>query len=603
MRRSEYPRPNFVRDNWQNLNGTWDFAFDDNNVGHKEKWYKNPCFDLKIEVPFAFQSKLSKINVQEFHDRVWYRRKFKVNKKSADNRIILHIGACDYESEVYINGELVKTHIGGHSSFKVDITDYLNYEEEEIVIFAYDNSTDEFIPRGKQYWKEKNESIYYTRTTGLWQTVWLEEVNEIHVNKVKMTSDIDTGLLYVDLNLSKEADVKLGVKVFDKDELIANNLYSLNGINTKFVLDIFQNKIMNTVTHHRGKTWSPENPYLFDIEFTLYQNEEVIDKVKSYFGMRKIHVQEGVVYLNNRPYYQKLILDQGYYEDGLLTAPTDQDLINDILLAKEMGFNGCRKHQVVSDPRFLYHADRLGFLVWGEMANCANFSTDYIGNFINEWEEVIQRDYNHPSIVCWVPLNESWGTPNIDINSLEQHLSLTLYNLTKSIDKTRLVVSNDGWEHTVSDLCTIHNYNHGGPNESTKHQVYAEALQNKENILSYMPAGRNIYAGSFKYRGEPILLTEFGGITFDNSINGWGYSSVKDEATFLKEYERLINAIKASDCIVGFCYTQLTDVFQEKNGLLTFDRKFKADPKEIKKINDHLPLMAKKQKSKNRFEV
>lgn len=593
VKRKEYPRPNLVRKNWQNLNGKWEFAFDDGNIGHQEKWYKKHNFDLEIEVPFAFQSKLSRINIQSFHDRAWYRRKFNVDKKNG-KRVILHIGACDYESEVYINQELVKTHIGGNSSFKVDITDFLNYQEEEIVIFAYDSSTNEFIPRGKQYWKEKNESIFYTRTTGLWQTVWLEEVSEIHIDNLKMTPDIDKGLLDVTLNLSKKSEVSLKVKVSDNKEVIVENKYQINADETNFVLDIFQKSIANSSVHDHGKTWSPEHPHLYDIEFTIYHQGELVDEVKSYFGMRKIHVEDGVIFLNNRPYYPKLILDQGYYEDGLLTAPSDDDLINDILLSKGMGFNGCRKHQVVSDPRFLYHADRLGYLVWGEMANAANFSPNYISNIVNEWMEIVNRDYNHPSIIAWVPLNESWGVPNINENSQEQHLSLALYNVTKSLDKTRLVVSNDGWEHTISDLCTIHNYAHGNSNEIEKHKVYENSLKNKENILSYLSAGRNIYAGNFSYRGEPIVLSEYGGINFVNSKDGWGYSSVKDENELIQEYQRLINAIKASDCIKGFCYTQLTDVFQEKNGLLTFDRKFKVDPKAIKKINDSVAKIARK---------
>jgi hypothetical protein len=287
------------------------------------------------------------------------------------------------------------------------------------------------------------------------------------------------------------------------------------------------------------------------------------------------------------------VLDQGYFEKGILTAPSDEDLVNDILLSKEMGFNGCRKHQVVSEPRFLFHADKLGYIVWGEMANAANYNYDYVTRITNEWMEIVKRDYNHPSIVAWVPLNESWGVPNIAYSTYEQNHSLALYHLTKSLDKTRFVISNDGWEMTKTDICAIHNYNHGSVDELEKQKAYEKSLKTKDDLLTYIPAGRNIYVKGFIHEGEPFMLTEFGGIAFVNGDNGWGYTKVANQDDFIKEYERMILAIGRSESLVGFCYTQLTDVYQEKNGLLTFDRKFKIDPKTVKKINNMLPFMMK----------
>lgn len=587
--RQEYPRPSFVRSNWLNLNGTWDFRFDDDNKGFKEKWYIDTQFDLKIAVPFCFQSKLSKINVNDFHDRVWYKRRFKVEEKFKNKRVLLHIGACDYESEIFINHQSVIKHIGGQTSFFVDITDYLNYEEEEIVIYAYDPSTDQFIPRGKQYWKKENEGIWYTRTTGIWQTVWLEFVDDIYIDHVRMTPDIDLGILNLEMYLSKEDDLQLQVIVKDKGNVIINNQYQIKSNNSKFNLDIFQNCVFNSNTHHYGKLWSPESPYLFDIEFKLISNNKAVDYVKSYFGMRKIHQKDGLIYLNNRPYYQKLVLDQGYFEDGLLTAPSDEDFIRDIQLAKAMGFNGCRKHQKVEDPRFLYHADKLGFLVWGEMANSANFNFEYVNRMVKEWMNVIRRDYNHPCIVTWVPMNESWGVPNLPTSHHERNHILSLYHLTHSLDDTRLVISNDGWEMVTTDICAIHNYAHGNKTEEEKQAKFVKDLSDKETMIRSMPAGRKIYLDGFTNEGVPVMLTEFGGISFNNS-DGWGYSSVDKVESFIEEYSRLINAINRSSCIVGFCYTQLTDVFQEKNGLLTFDRKPKVDVEIIKSINDKISL-------------
>lgn len=585
MRRKEYPRPIFRREEWQNLNGIWDFEFDDENRGHREKWHEGREFSLKINVPFCFQSELSGINTPDFHDHIWYRRKFQIDPKYRNKRVILNCGAIDYLSEIYINRQLVLRHRGGFSSFKADITDYLNHGEEEIVIYAWDPSADKTIPRGKQYWKPENEGIWYTRTSGIWQTVWLEFLEEVHLDAVRLTPDIDAGTLKVEATLSQSADANLEVRVFDLGVEILKEEFRFAGKKLDAEL-----KIPNLSSE---KLWSPENPHLYDIEFRVKKNGETFDLVRSYFGMRKIHAEGGLIYLNNEPYHQKLVLNQGYYEGGLLTAADDEDYVRDIVLAKKMGFNGCRKHQKVSDPRFLYHADRLGFLVWGEMANSFAFSFEYVERIVEEWISVVQRDYNHPCIVTWVPINESWGVPDVAQDPFQKNHILTMYHLTRSLDDTRLVISNDGWEMAKTDVCGIHNYLHGGEDDLEQQEVFEKALRTKESILNHFPAGRKIYIDGYRNEGEPIMLTEFGGISFQGS--GWGYTSVASGERFLNEYRRLLKAIKKSDCISGFCYTQLTDVFQEKNGLLTFSREPKVDPDKIREINAGFPAKQKEE--------
>jgi hypothetical protein len=327
----------------------------------------------------------------------------------------------------------------------------------------------------------------------------------------------------------------------------------------------------------RPALWAPEHPNLYDLRLELLDaGRRVLDTVESYFGMRKIEARDGKVFLNDRPYYQRLVLDQGYFPEGLLTAPTDADLRKDIELAKEMGFNGARKHQKIEDTRWLYWADTLGFLVWGEMANAYTYSLDYVRLITSEWQEAVRRDYNHPCIVAWVPMNESWGVPDLPSNPTQIEHLLTMYHLTHSLDRSRLVVSNDGWEHALTDLCTIHDYGDA--------EALARNYATHESSISAEPARRPIYVPGHGYQGEPILITEFGGIAFGGEEEGWGYTTVSDEEEFLERYDALITALLRSSVVQGFCYTQLTDVEQEINGLLTYDRKPKVELARIREI-------------------
>lgn len=330
--------------------------------------------------------------------------------------------------------------------------------------------------------------------------------------------------------------------------------------------------------HHVSHLWTPETPFLYDVEFKLLCDGVVMDKVKSYFGMRKISVENGKVCLNNRPYYMRLVLDQGYFPKGILTAPSDEALRKDIEMTKALGFNGARKHQKVEDPRYLYWCDKLGLIVWGEMANALDYSEDYVKKISVEWQEVIERDYNHPCILVWVPLNESWGVPKILTDSKQQQHALAMYHLTKSLDTTRLVVSNDGWEHVKTDLCTVHDY-------EWRSEILEQRYKTVENAIGEMPAGRQIFVGEYQYGGQPIFVSEFGGIAYKNlEENGWGYSGAENKEDFLNRLLSVVGPLQGSDIIQGFCYTQLTDVEQEMNGLLSFDRVPKVPIEEICKI-------------------
>lgn len=599
--RTEYPRPQFVRENWLSLNGSWQFAFDKEAKGLRAHWEKpEESLPLEIQVPFCPESKLSGIENKERHEHVWYKRKFTVPSQW-ENRIILHFGAVDYRARVFVNGQMVKEHTGGHVPFSVDITDNLINEsdaEQDLTVFVSDPSYDEGIPRGKQTWEDGSHGIWYTRTTGIWQSVWIEEVSSLHLDSVKMTPDIDKGMIRLELNLAgtsktnyRERDIYYAIEISFKDEMVAKDLvYVHDNLTAIREIDVFGQKSFNGLPHGSNRCWSPWNPNLFDIKIELFVDHEKVDTVTSYFGMRKVHLDNGQLYLNNQPYYLKLLLDQGYWPQGLMTAPTDEDYIKDIELSKAHGFNGCRKHQKVEDPRFMYWADKMGFLVWGEMAANSIYSDKAALRLQKEWAEVLLRDYNHPCIIAWVPFNESWGIPNIQNNLHQQAHTLSVYYMIKSIDQTRPVVNNDGWVMTKTDICAIHCYSHGNPDseaDTKKVEFFKRWTRDKELLLSDYAAGRPIFADGFQYEGQAIMLTEVGGIAYKNDESeSWGYTQAQDEDAYLKQLQHVFDNILQSPVVSGLCYTQTTDVEQETNGILTYDRKPKVDPAKVKAILD-----------------
>ncbi len=582
MPRPEYPRPQFVRAEWLNLNGTWGFDFDDRNAGLFDRWAFGRDFSRTITVPFCFESPQSGIGDTDFHNLAWYRRTFEIPEHWKGQRIFLNFGAVDYRAWVWVNGVFVTHHVGGHTPFQAEITHALREGENQIILRAEDMPLDLQQPRGKQFWEEKSRSIYYTRTSGIWQTVWLEPVGSVFLESARITPDIDAGAITVHYLVNRDSprdqsDKDLEIEVSFAGQVIATSVDPVRLTQRQAYRRI---ELPGFDAEH---LWSPEHPVLYDIVFRIKEGDRILDEVKSYFGMRKIAVQDDKVMLNNQPYYMKLVLDQGYFPDGIMTAPSDLDLRCDIELTKEMGFNGARKHQKIEDPRYLYWADHLGLLVWEEMPSRHTYTSRSISQIMSEWQEAIDRDYNHPCIVVWVPMNESWGTPRLKTEPTQRSHLLSLYHLTKSLDATRLVISNDGWEHAQSDLCTIHDYTYDEETLKARYASTAEALK-------FTPEDRGIYAPSFDYGGEPLVVSECGGIAYQRSDwEGWGYSCAISEVEFVELYSRIVSILLRSPIVQGFCYTQLTDVEQEINGLLTYDRRPKVPLETIRRINEGRP--------------
>jgi beta-galactosidase/beta-glucuronidase len=582
--RAEQPRPDFARRDWQTLNGRWQFEFDDRDEGLRARWFAGTKeFSRQILVPYTFQSKLSGIGETAFHDVVWYRRALQVPPAWNGRRILLNFGAADYEATVWVNGHEAGRHVGGHVGFGFDVTDLLQPGDNIVVVRILDPGTDRTIPRGKQYWQPKSEAIFYTRTTGLWQPVWIEAAGAIRIGRLRITPDIDRGTASVEVDLARSAQatpdatpeppVRLRLTASYKGTEQASLETSVPGDHAVAQLSLPGQHL-----------WSPEHPDLYELALEVLSGGTVVDRVDSYFGQRKVSTYDGKVYLNNRPYFLRLALDQGYWPDSILTPPSDEAIQYDIRMIKAFGLNGVRKHQKAEDPRWLYYADAMGVLVWGEMANAYEYSPAYVSRFVNEWQEVVARDYNHPSIVAWVPINESWGVPAILTNTEQQAHAITMYELTKSLDPMRPVVDNDGWEHTShTDLMTIHDYARTGEELSRK---YAGLEKDPARIPRN---GREALAQGARYNGAPFLLTEFGGIAFrigaKQAANEWGYSGVEPtREAFLARLDGLVKAVRANAVWAGYCYTQLTDVEQEINGLMTYDRKPKVEPETYKKI-------------------
>lgn len=574
--RPEYPRPQLARKEWMNLNGVWEFQFDDANLGLQERWASgHHKFSGTIVVPFCFETRKSGIGDPSFHECVWYRREVKVPEEWRGKRILLHFGAVDYKATVWVNGILVATHEGGHTPFECDITGALLDHEGNVVVRAWDPPTDRYIPRGKQHWEEKPAGIFYARTTGIWQTVWLEPVSRSYLESARITPHVD-GSVAVDIKtVNAEVSQFINAAVLRNGEVVATALCLIDGPRTTLALNVTDPEL-----------WSPETPNLYDLQLELHGSEGLIDSVESYFGYRFISTLGGRVILNGNPIYLKTALDQGYWPESNLTAPDDEAIQFDIRIAKEMGFNGVRKHQKVPDPRFLYWADKMGLLVSAEMANAYLFNEDSVGRMTREWIEVVNRDYNHPCIAIWVPVNESWGIPNImDVRQVA-HLK-ALYYLTKSLDGTRLVIDNDGWEHTeATDLFAIHDYTQTGEELLARYGPDKVPLTLKDKF--YLAPGHS-------YSGVPVFLSEFGGVAYilpEDRVkvpkDAWGYSAEDTPEAAIARIESLYKAIAQLPKIAGICYTQLYDVEQEVNGLMTYDRRLKFDSKEIARLNSLL---------------
>jgi beta-galactosidase/beta-glucuronidase len=576
--RPEYPQPQFQRADWRSLNGAWEFEFDDRNIGLDEQWAESGrAFSRSILVPFCFESALSGIGETGYHPYVWYRRAIAVPAEWRGRRVLLHFGAVDYKATVWVNGRYAGEHEGGHTPFRMDITRLLEPEDNAVTVRVEDHPTDRYLPRGKQHWQQKSESIFYTRTSGIWQSVWVEAVGDSYLDRVKVEPTLDGTVTFEARIARPSEDLQFVVAVRDAEIVVATSMAVIDGPGATAAIAI-----------RDPKRWSAKHPNLYDAIFEIRRGGEVLDRVQSYFGIRSVGVQDGRVTLNGEPIYLKMVLDQGYWPDSNITPPSDEAIREDIQLTKEMGFNGVRKHQKIEDPRFLYWADRMGLLVSAEMANAYLYDDTYVARITREWIEAVQRDYNHPSIIMWVPLNESWGVPNAADARQRSHMR-AMYELTKSLDPTRLVIDNDGWEHTgCTDLMAIHDYSRNGERLYLRYKD----LPASQVPLPYM--SKLYMAPGCEYNGSPLYLSEFGGVAYIPECervpeNSWGYDGIEpDEETALQRIRGLYQAIARLPRFAGICYTQLCDVEQEINGILTYDRRPKFDLKEIKRINDLL---------------
>jgi beta-galactosidase/beta-glucuronidase len=538
--RPEYPRPTLRRPEWLNLNGDWEFGAGETRA-----------FDRRIVVPFCAESELSGIGERP-GDVVWYRRRFDAPEADC---LRLHFGAVDYRATVWVNDVEVARHEGGHTPFSADITNVSRARDNVVVVRAEDPVSDKTIPRGKQYWKPEPKSIFYTPTTGIWQSVWIEPLPARHIDRLRITPNLSATA--VDFEIGGDGQVEL---VAHLDHEVVGRWSGPAG--------------SGRMQLERVVPWHPDSPRLYDLEARLFDvHGNLTDHVESYFGLRTIETRNGRFWLNGEPYIQRLVLDQGYFPGGLLTAATDDALRRDIELARALGFNGARKHQKTEDPRWLYWADRLGFLVWSEMPSFHEHSPEAERRLEAEWADVVKRDRDHPSVVAWVPANESFGLGHVD-PSVRSDFLVRLYKLTHDLDGTRPVVSNDGWEHALTDICTIHDYSP----PAALAQRYRD-----DSAWEQLAHGHPVYSPGYGYRGEPVMVTEFGGLRKAES-GGWGWLEVADDQEFLQAYGGLIDGLMDAGPVQGFCYTQLTDVQQEQNGLLTFDRVPKLDPDLIRPI-------------------
>jgi beta-galactosidase/beta-glucuronidase len=566
-----YPRPQFRRAIWYPLHGEWDFALDESG-----RWRQpaDVTWEARINVPYAPETPRSGVNFRGFTMACWYRRRVKVPTLQGTQRIILCFGAVDYAASVWVNGYRATEHRGGYTPFEVDITDLLGPAgEAELVVRAEDDPADLCKPRGKQDWELAPHSIWYPRTTGIWQTVWLEVVPATRLSMLRWRPNLERWELFLDARVltNGRSDLRIAVKLRVKDQIIADDNYRVvsGEVHRRIAfsdpgIDDSRNKLL----------WSPERPTLIEAEIDLWGGRgEHIDTVFSYAALRTVSADGSRLLFNGRPLFLRMVLDQGYWPDGGMTAD-DESLRKDVELAKAMGFNGVRKHQKIESPRYLYWADRLGLLVWEEMPSAYRFTEEAVRRSAGEWMEVLQRDLSHPCIIAWVPFNESWGVPNLPDSRAERDYVQALYHLTKTLDPTRLVVGNDGWESVATDVIGIHDYE---PDVQRIAKRYHAEEQRPRLFHRERPGGRALTLGPHSLEPKhPIVLSEFGGIALAKD-NTWGYSRCPNPEELARRYTRLLAIVCELDLLCGFCYTQFADTYQEANGLLYEDRKPKFD--------------------------
>lgn len=557
--RQEHPNPQWERKNWINLNGEWEFDFDFGKTARERKLYEADSLPQKINVPFCPESELSGIGYKDFISGVCYRKAFNLTEKTG--RVILHFGAVDFRSYLYVNKQYVGRHIGGYSSFEFDITDYVTEGENVIFLAVEDDLRSPEQYMGKQSDRFESYACSYTRTTGIWQTVWLEFVPESYIKSAKYYPDIDAQSLMITGEVCGKGEIKATAYSDGKNAGGA----SASTTGGRFMLSVKLDTL---------KFWEVGKGGLYDLTLEFGN-----DTVNSYFGMRSVELDGYKFLINGKSVFQRLVLDQGFYPDGIYTAKNEEALINDIQISLDAGFNGARLHEKVFEPRFLYHCDRLGYIVWGEQANWGmdykNISAEE--NFINEWIEVVNRDFNHPAIVGWCPHNETWGYEEDTVNGRNRLLE-TVYNITKALDNTRPCIDTSGNYHAKTDIYDIHCYEQNV-------EIFANAVNvlNEKGVMSEFTTTPELCKRD--YKGGITFISEYGGIKWSDK-DGWGYGDApKTEKEFIERYKGLTEALLNSPKMFGFCYTQLYDVEQEQNGLYTYERKAKFDMDIFKKIN------------------
>jgi beta-galactosidase/beta-glucuronidase len=591
-----HPRPQFTRAEWQELDGPWGFAFDDAAAGIAEQWQRrDDVFDRVIQVPFPFESPASGIADTGFHPVVWYRRVVRATARPG-HRLLLHFGAVDYRAHVWVNGRAVAFHEGGHTPFTTDISSALDPSGEQVVVVrAEDSPTDLRQPRGKQDWQRRPHAIWYDRTSGIWQPVWLEEVPEVRVRSLHWVPDVDACSieLTVRVRTNGRPGLRLRVVLQARGEVLADDTYAVDDTEIRRRITVASGDMS---LGHSDRLWAPEAPNLIDATLTLLdEDDRVVDEVGSYTALRTISATRDRLLLNGRPYYLRLVLAQNFWPESHLAAPDDDALRREVQLAKDLGFNGVRLHQKVEDPRFLAWCDRLGLLVWAEMPAAYEFAPATIDRLTREWLEVLERDRSHPCIVAWVPVNESWGVPALERSEPQRHLVRALYHLTKAYDPSRLVIGNDGWEQPVTDVVTVHDYTSSG---AVLRERYGDHAAVAHTLANTQPAYRVVLLPGVSHMDAPVLISEFGGISFDAPDGegpsrsdgefldgGWsGYGAVPSADRLLAGYRDLVCALLDSPAVMGFCWTQLTDTQQERNGLVTAHRRPKVPIDEIRAV-------------------